>query len=671
MNIVATLRHEPAVRAQPSPASALDLILDLARARARRLAALMERRWSEGRTSPDQGLAIGPGEVARLVESDSVRDEELASAEADPALADCRTAITSAEDALERHPLWKRLSDVFSLDEEEKDLLVLLAAVDADPGLQRVVAYLHDDIRRDLPTPVLAAELAGRPRRPWQGANLRRWALAQPVDEGSGPALAAAWTIDPALTRLLAGGTFDDPVLGDAVQLIDPSASAALLLFHGEAFDALGRAADLADVELTGPPGIGRQSVAQRHAAATGKPLLVADLAILGTRGVAPREAILRVLRHARLTGALAYFREAGDVPSGEWTLARALGVDFLRGLRLPTNAGITIRLAPLTLSERETLWRSLSDRPCPDPLFARRLTPGEIARLVGAGHGLPRPRQPDHHLLARLDCPYEWDDMVLGAETARHLREFADQVRLRWRVYDDWGFRKLTHLGCGIAALFAGPSGTGKTMAAQVIARALGLDLFRVDLAGVVNKYVGETEKKLRELFDACEDSGALLFFDEADALFGSRMQVKDAHDRFANIEIDYLLQRIETFDGVAILATNRREDVDDAFARRLRFIVNFLPPQRAERLALWRLALRECTPSGDPLLDAIDWDLLADRLTLTGAAIKNVALSAAFLACSEKSRVTMAHILHGAERELAKNHDKLPLSLRRGGER
>ena len=671
MNIVATLRPEQPARPVPSRGSALDLVLDVARARARRLAALMERRWSEGRTSPDQGLAIGPGEVARLLEGDTVRDEELAIAATDPLLAECRAAIASAEDALERHPLWARLADAFALRAEEQDFLALLAAVDADPGLQRVIAYLHDDVRRDCPTPLLAAELTGRPRRPWQSANLRRWALAQPVDAGSGPALATGWQIDPALTRLLAGGTFEDPVLGDAVRLVDPSASADLLPFHGDALEALGRAADLADVELTGPPGIGRQSLAQRHAAATGRPLLVADMATLGTRGVAPREAILRVLRHARLVGALAYFRACGDVSPAEWILARALGVAFLRGVRLPTTAGIPIRLAPLTLSERETLWRTLSDDPCPDPLFARRLTPGEIARMAGTAHGLPRPRQPDHHLLTRLDCPYEWDDMVLGAETARHLREFADQVRLRWRVYDDWGFRKLTHLGCGIAALFAGPSGTGKTMAAQVIARALGLDLFRVDLAGVVNKYVGETEKKLRELFDACEDSGALLFFDEADALFGSRMQVKDAHDRFANIEIDYLLQRIETFDGVAILATNRREDVDDAFARRLRFIINFLPPQRAERLALWRLALRECTPSGDPLLDTIDWDLLADRLTLTGAAIKNIALSAAFLACSVKSRVTMVHILHAAERELAKNHDKLPLSLRRGGER
>ena len=166
--------------------------------------------------------------------------------------------------------------------------------------------------------------------------------------------------------------------------------------------------------------------------------------------------------------------------------------------------------------------------------------------------------------------------------------------MRLRWTVYEEWGFGRLAHLGHGMSALFGGPSGTGKTMAAQVIARSLGLELYRVDLAGVVNKYVGETEKRLREVFDACEHAGALLFFDEADALFGGRMQVKDAHDRFANIEIDYLLQRIERFDGVAILATNRRNDLDPAFVRRLRFVIDFLPPRPEERLALWRRALR-----------------------------------------------------------------------------
>ncbi len=161
--------------------------------------------------------------------------------------------------------------------------------------------------------------------------------------------------------------------------------------------------------------------------------------------------------------------------------------------------------------------------------------------------------------------------------ETLRqHLDELEQQVRLRWSVYEEWGFERLCPMGRGITALFAGPSGTGKTMAAQVLARSLGMELYRVDLSGVVNKYIGETEKRLKQVFDACERANVVLFFDEADALFGQRTQVKDAHDRFANIEIDYLLQRMEQFDGLAILATNRKGDLDRAFLRRIRFIVD-----------------------------------------------------------------------------------------------
>jgi SpoVK/Ycf46/Vps4 family AAA+-type ATPase len=206
--------------------------------------------------------------------------------------------------------------------------------------------------------------------------------------------------------------------------------------------------------------------------------------------------------------------------------------------------------------------------------------------------------------------------------------------------------------------------------MAAQVIAKSLGLDLLRVDLAGVVNKYVGETEKKLREVFDACEDSAAILFFDEADALFGNRTQVRDAHDRFANIEIDYLLQRIERFDGVAILATNRRQDLDPAFIRRLRFVVEFLPPRVEERLALWRLALPSHAPTGEPIRDEIDWSYLSDRLIMTGAEIKTVTLGAAFLARESGSRIGMRHLLIAAQREMTKQGQRIRAPLWEAGQ-
>jgi SpoVK/Ycf46/Vps4 family AAA+-type ATPase len=203
---------------------------------------------------------------------------------------------------------------------------------------------------------------------------------------------------------------------------------------------------------------------------------------------------------------------------------------------------------------------------------------------------------------------------------------------------------------------MFAGPSGTGKTMAAQVIARSLRMKLYRVDLAGVINKYIGETEKRLKQVFDACERANVMLFFDEADALFGQRTQVKDAHDRFANIEIDYLLQRMEQFEGIAILATNRKGDLDKAFLRRVRFIVDFMQPGPAERLELWHRVLPPKAANGEELLQEIDWDFLAAKLNMTGADITAAALDAAFLAYSKGMRIGMEHVLHAARRIMNK---------------
>jgi SpoVK/Ycf46/Vps4 family AAA+-type ATPase len=258
--------------------------------------------------------------------------------------------------------------------------------------------------------------------------------------------------------------------------------------------------------------------------------------------------------------------------------------------------------------------------------------------------------------LFTPLPRPYTWDDLVLPATVAAHLREVESHIRLRGAVYDEWGYAALVPLGRGVAALFAGPSGTGKTMAAQVLARSLDLELYRVDLAGVVNKYIGETEKRLKQVFDRCERTNVLVLFDEADALFGRRMQVKDAHDRFANIEIDYLLQRMERFDGTVILASNRKTDLDSAFLRRLRFIVDFVEPGPTERRRLWQQALIATSPTGAPLLDAIDLNAFATRLSLTGAEIKNAAIGAAFRARDADRRIATADVIAAVQRELAK---------------
>ena len=252
--------------------------------------------------------------------------------------------------------------------------------------------------------------------------------------------------------------------------------------------------------------------------------------------------------------------------------------------------------------------------------------------------------------LAQRIDPVASWDDLVLPEEQRTVLRELVAQVRKRAIVHQDWGFGDRIARGLGIAALFHGASGTGKTLSAEVLANELGLDLFRIDLSSVVSKYIGETEKNLKKLFDAAERCGAVLLFDEADALFGKRTEVKDSHDRYANIEVGYLLQRMESYRGIAILTTNMKDSFDSAFLRRLRFIVQFPFPGPQERKEIWR----KCIPSKAPLSN-VDFEKLA-KLNISGGHIRNIALSAAFLAADEDSKIKMSHFRAAAKTEYSK---------------
>jgi len=247
------------------------------------------------------------------------------------------------------------------------------------------------------------------------------------------------------------------------------------------------------------------------------------------------------------------------------------------------------------------------------------------------------------------------WDDIVLPDHQYALLREVAGQVRHRATVYEEWGFGAKLSRGRGISALFTGPPGTGKTMAAEIIAADLDLDLYRIDLASVVSKYIGETEKNLRRVFDAAEEGGAILFFDEADALFGKRTEVKDSHDRHANVEINYLLQRMEEYAGLAVLATNRKSDLDPAFLRRIRFLVAFPFPSVADRQRIWQTVFPPDLPRGE-----LDHEALA-RLDLAGGNIKNVAVNAAFRAAAAGEPLGMEQVLLAARHEYHKV-DKRP---------
>ena len=254
--------------------------------------------------------------------------------------------------------------------------------------------------------------------------------------------------------------------------------------------------------------------------------------------------------------------------------------------------------------------------------------------------------------LAARLDAAYRWEDLVVPERQRVLLRSISAYLRHRDRVLSDWGYEKTVARTQGLKVLFAGESGTGKTMAAQVLGAELGLDLYRVDLATVVSKYIGETEKNLERIFSAADGSNAILFFDEADALFGKRSEVSDSHDRYANIEVAYLLQRMEAYDGAVILATNYKRNIDDAFIRRLDFVVDFPFPEADDRRRIWELVI----PDSAPVAEDVDLDFLATQFKLSGGAIRNCSLAAAFQAADEDAEIGMPHLVRAVAQEYAK---------------
>jgi hypothetical protein len=367
--------------------------------------------------------------------------------------------------------------------------------------------------------------------------------------------------------------------------------------------------------------------------------------------------------------------------------LDAAVGDVFLTG-----DADVSARLQPRldghdlarvefprpAFEDRRTLWAGVDGLPADaDPTTLAgtyRLTRGEIEDAVATARSLAggpltaasvreacrlHSRRDLDDLATEVEPTYDWDDIVLPADTLAHLREVAAGVRHRGTVYEEWGFADRFSLGNGINVLFTGPSGTGKTMAAEIIAGDVGLPLYKLDLARVLSKYIGETEANLGRVFDAAEHSNAILFFDEADALFGRRTEIGDSRDRYANVEVDYLLQRMEEHDGCVVMASNLKENIDEAFRRRITATVAFTMPDEAAREEIWRTVLPDDLPRGD-----VDAAFLA-RFELSGGFIKNVALTAAFLAADEDEGgpLEMGHLVRALRREYQKTGKLLDL--------
>ncbi len=600
------------------------------------------------------------------------------------------------------------LTQLFRLSRFDREVLLFCLAPEVDPSFERLYAYVQDDATRKYPTAQLALQLLGaqlsRDGAPaWQTGYdtfipsfpLRRYRLihVEPVPGAS--QAAEGLRVDRRVVSYLLGiNRFDEQVAA----VLRPMESAELLteeqadvIRHFESFLRSWNENDrMPALNLIAGPGTGRQAVARRLCNQLGIALSAIDLSLMPPPS-RERQELQRALEREALLIPTAYYLDATELNSHNRNdgslvneLIEKVSVFWIVASREPwqSNRTLTSVVVPKPSAVAQvSMWKASvpADAVTADlleealPQLAQQFDfgPQQIQQAASAAIGFARVRDGGkgeitvqdlwngakqmaarslQQMAQQIPPNYTFADLVLPADVMEQLHEIASQVAHRAQVYEEWGWGVKLSRGRGVAALFSGPSGTGKTMAAEVLANYLELDLYRIDLAQVISKYIGETEKNLRKVFDAAEQSGAILFFDEADALFGKRSEVRDSHDRYANIEVNYLLQRMEDYRGLAILATNMKSLLDQAFLRRLRFLVNFPFPDAEQRMRIWQQVFPPQAPK-----DNLDFGFLA-RLEIAGGNIRNIALNAAFLAAREKTPIRTDHVLHAARREYSK---------------
>ena len=595
--------------------------------------------------------------------------------------------LGAAEGAMPAAPALDVLCATFSLSAFERDVLLLAAGPDLDGAFATGFAGW----RPPESSPTFGLALAALDEPHWSavtpGAPLRAWRLIE-LGPGPGPT-SSPLRIDERILHYLAGiDGLDERLEGTLLPVgMQPPLPPSHLMLADELV-RLWTAADRTPpiIQLCGPDRLAKIGVAAATCRAIGIPLYTLRTDALPA-GPAELEALRRLCeREFALTGG-AVLIDSDPAEGGPDAAALALVARMADRLSAPViiatrepivgvdRAAVRIDVRKPAPTEQHAIWLSslgsLADRAngAIDALVGQfdlgtraieaagavaRAAPSpererDIARILwDASRTQARPRLDD--LAQRIEPAATWDDLVLPDAQRRTLREILAHARHRSRVYRDWGFASKGARGLGVSVLFSGPSGTGKTMAAEVLAGELRLDLYRIDLSSVVSKYIGETEKNLRRVFDAAEDGGTILLFDEADALFGKRSEVKDSHDRYANIEVGYLLQRMEAYRGLAILTTNLKSALDVAFVRRLRFIVQFPFPDPMARAEIWRRIFPDATP-----VEGLEPETLA-RLNVAGGSIRNIALGAAFLAADAGQPVRMTHLIQAARGEYQK---------------
>lgn len=591
--------------------------------------------------------------------------------------------------AMDPPPALVALGRSFGLSAFELDIVLLCVAMELDTRVATLCARAHDDPHKPYPTFALAFALfdsaaweALSPERP-----LRYWRLIEIAQRGNGPLTGSSLRADERIVDYVKGLNHLDERLLDLAVALEPTADDGdLPPTQQRVAEAIFRAwkDDYPSVpvlvKLVGSDIASATRIATEVSTALGRRLYRTSADAL-PRAPGEIDVVARLWRRECALMSVALYIDAHEVDASPESVTPAglrrflmhsdgfvfLAVhEFGGAFGVPTT---TYDVAKPTAAEQRVLWEARLAG-VDDAIVTRLVsqfnldaatitaivrqeiqssdTAGLERRLWNACRAALRPGLDT--LAERIETKATWDDVVLPSAQLELLQQIASQVPARHQVYETWGFGAKMNRGFGVTALFAGESGTGKTMSAEVIANALELNLYRIDLSAIVNKYIGETEKNLRKVFDAAEDGGAILFFDEADALFGKRSEVRDSHDRYANIETNYLLQRMESFRGLAILATNMKSSLDAAFTRRLRFIVNFPHPGIAERKLMWERAF-----PAKALAEPLDVTRLA-KLNVTGAVIANAALNAAFLAVRDDSQVTIRYVLSALRQEFVK---------------
>jgi hypothetical protein len=604
------------------------------------------------------------------------------------------------------------LERLFTLTPLDIDCMLICLAPELDLRYERLYSYLQDDVTKKRPTvdlvlnllcPSFEAKLSERqrfaPSAPLVDRGLLH--LFEDPSQHQTTLLAKYLRVDERVVDYLLGSDRPTPPLSSFIRGVKPKTALEDLALPAEMRSRLSllgqrRKSEGLILYFQGPYGVGRQATAQAVSGELGLGLLVIDgEALMNAPGLTFDDAVRLAEREAVLQGAALYWEGFDALLADDKRLLRsALFSRLEQGRRITFLAGTTaweptdelanfpfvrVEFARPSYDERLRHWRTaLNDGATAETDAGAlankfRFSGGQITDAARTARNLACWRDPENgqvtmaelHEACRLHSSrklstlgrkikphHTWNDIVLPEDRLQQLREICNSMKYRSVVYDQWGFDRKLSLGKGLNILFAGPSGTGKTMAAGIMAGELGLDLYKIDLSTVVSKYIGETEKNLARIFAEAESSNAILFFDEADALFGKRSEVRDSHDRYANIEINYLLQKMEEHEGVAILATNFRKNMDDAFVRRMHFTVEFPFPNEADRRRIWE----RTWPAEMPQSAEIDLDFMARRFEIAGGNIRNIALAAAFLAASDGGVVNMTHLLHGTRREFQK---------------